>query len=186
MVLNIIKTQLPGVIQIEPACFKDNRGFFLETYHQAKYKGAGIEKAFVQDNHSHSSKHILRGLHFQLNHPQDKLIYPVTGEIFDVAVDIRRGSPTFCQWAGAYLSAQNKRQMYVPGGFAHGFIVLSEAADVIYKCTDVYSPGDEYGIYWNDPEIGIKWPADTPVLSEKDRQNPALKDIPEKHLPVYK
>ncbi len=185
MVLDIIPTRIPGVLQIEPQRFEDNRGFFMETYHREKYVQAGIKKAFVQDNHSHSHKHVLRGLHYQLNHPQGKLIYTVTGEIFDVAVDIRRGSPTFRQWVGAHLSAQNKRQIYIPEGFAHGFVVLSEVADVIYKCTDLYAPGDEYGILWNDPEIGIKWPDCVPILSEKDSQNPVITAIPEDRLPVY-
>ncbi len=185
MVLSIIQTKLPGVVQIESKRFEDNRGFFMETYHQKRYVQAGIEKVFVQDNHSHSHKHILRGLHYQLQHPQGKLIYAARGEIFDVAVDIRRGSPTFRQWVGAILSSQNGRQMYIPEGFAHGFLVLSETADVIYKCTDLYAPGDEYGIRWNDPQINIQWPAGVPVLSEKDSRNPVLKDILQDHLPVF-
>ena len=155
----------------------------METYHQQKYQKTGIDQAFVQDNHSHSNQGVLRGLHYQLKHPQGKLIYAVTGTIFDVAVDIRRGSPTFGQWTGAELSADNKRQIYVPQGFAHGFVVLSQSADVIYKCTDVYAPGDEYGILWSDPEIGINWPVKNPILSQKDLENPTLNQIPESLLP---
>jgi len=156
----------------------------METFHQEKYKAAGIDQAFVQDNHSHSTQNVLRGLHYQLKHPQGKLIYAVTGTIFDVAVDIRKNSSTFGQWAGATLSAENKRQIYIPKGFAHGFVVLSESADVIYKCTDLYAPGDEYGILWSDPEIGIDWPVENPILSQKDLENPGLKEISENNLPV--
>lgn len=185
MDVNIKELSLPGVFLIEPVCFKDHRGFFMETYHLQKYRDAGIDQAFVQDNHSHSSRGVLRGLHYQLKRPQGKLIYAVTGTIFDVAVDIRRGSPTFGQWTGAELSADNKRQIYIPQGFAHGFVVLSPSADVIYKCTDLYAPGDEYGVLWSDPDIGINWPLDTTVLSQKDLENPRLKDIPQKKLPVY-
>ncbi len=183
MDVNIKQLDLPGVYIIEPACFKDLRGFFLETFHQQKYEAAGIDRTFVQDNQSHSKKGVLRGLHYQLKHPQGKLIYAVTGAIFDVAVGIRAGSPTFGKWTGAELSADNKRQIYVPEGFAHGFVVLSESADVIYKCTDLYAPGDEYGILWSDTEIGINWPVETPILSPKDLENPRLKEIPQKYLP---
>ncbi len=184
MALTINQLDLPGVSIIEPACFKDPRGYFLETFHQEKYAAAGINQAFVQDNHSHSHQGVLRGLHYQLKHPQGKLIYVVTGAIFDVAVDIRLGSPTFGQWIGAELSADNKRQLYVPQGFAHGFVVLSKSADVIYKCTDVYAPGDEYGILWSDPEIGINWPVENPILSQKDLENPGLNQISKNHLPA--
>jgi len=184
MSLRSIKTKLPGVLAIEPDVFKDDRGFFLETYHHSKYTEAGIDIPFVQDNHSHSRKGTLRGLHYQLRHPQDKLVYVITGEIFDVAVDIRRGSSTFGQWAGVTLSQENKRQIFLPKGFAHGFCVLSETADVIYKCGDFYTPGDDLGIYWADPDIGIEWPVKEPVLSEKDSRNSRLKEIPEDMLPV--
>jgi dTDP-4-dehydrorhamnose 3,5-epimerase len=183
MDVKIKQLTLPGVFLIEPMCFEDNRGYFMETYHQQKYQKAGIAQAFVQDNHSHSTRGVLRGLHYQLKHPQGKLVYAVTGTIFDVAVDIRKGSPAFGQWTGAELSAENKRQIYVPQGFAHGFVVLSESADVIYKCTDLYTPGDEYGILWSDPEIGIAWPLENPILSQKDIENPALSEIDRSLLP---
>jgi len=186
MSIQFIETSLPGVILIEPDVFNDARGFFMETYQFKKYKEGGIDKVFVQDNHSHSQRSTLRGLHYQLHHPQGKLVYVIAGEIYDVAVDIRRGSPTFGQWAATHLSDENKRQIFVPEGFAHGFCIISETADVVYKCTDFYAPGDEYGVYWSDPAIGIEWPVKTPILSKKDSQNPQLKDIPEAHLPVYK
>lgn len=185
MALKIIDTKLPGVVVIEPPSFGDNRGSFMETYHKEKYADAGLNKMFVQDNLSHSRLNVLRGLHYQLKHPQGKLIYVVAGEIYDVAVDIRRGSPTFCQWEGVYLSSENKKQIYVPEGFAHGFVVLSQTADVIYKCTDLYAPGDEYGIFWADPSISIKWPIKDPILSEKDSRNPLLRDVKDADLPVY-
>jgi dTDP-4-dehydrorhamnose 3,5-epimerase len=185
MAVKLTHLSIPGVVLIEPPCFADNRGFFMETFHLKKYKDAGLDKNFVQDNHSHSSENVLRGLHYQLKHSQGKLIYAVTGEILDVALDIRLGSPTFGHWTGATLSAENKRQIYIPEGFAHGFVVISESADVIYKCTDLYAPGDEYGVLWSDPDIGINWTVDAPVLSQKDLENPTLKDIPENLLPVY-
>ncbi|MDA3897870.1 MAG: dTDP-4-dehydrorhamnose 3,5-epimerase [Desulfobacteraceae bacterium] len=183
MDVNIKQLTIPGVLLIEPKCFEDSRGYFMETFHQQKYQTAGIDQAFVQDNHSHSSRGVLRGLHYQLKHPQGKLIYAVTGTIFDVAVDIRKGSPTYGQWTGAELSAKNKRQIYVPQGFAHGFVVLSESADIIYKCTDLYAPGDEYGVLWSDPDIGIDWPVENPILSQKDIENPKLNQISESYLP---
>ena len=185
MPVRFTETSLPGVILIEPQVFKDARGFFLETFHKEKYAQGEIDRTFVQDNHSHSQRGTLRGLHYQLGHAQGKLVYVVTGEIFDVAVDIRRGSPTFGQWVGAHLSEENRHQIYVPEGFAHGFCVLSDMADVIYKCTDFYSPEDECGILWKDPTIGIDWPMTAPVLSEKDSRNPRLGDVPERLLPVY-
>ena len=179
-----IKTAIPGVVLVEPDTYRDERGFFMETYHQTRYAEGGIEYLFVQDNHSHSRKGTLRGLHYQLKHSQAKLIYVSGGEIFDVAVDIRRGSPTFGKWVGAHLTEENSRQIYVPKGFAHGFYTLSETADVIYKCTDFYAPGDEYGILWSDPDIGIEWPEKNPLLSKKDSRNPRLSEIPEDLLPV--
>jgi len=185
MSLNISKTPLPGVLIIEPAVFGDDRGFFLETFNQKKYADIGLDKPFVQDNHSHSAYGVLRGLHYQLCHPQAKLVFVVTGEIFDVAVDIRRGSPTFGRWTGVCLSQQNHKQIFVPEGFAHGFVVLSETADVIYKCTDFYTPGDGYGIIWSEASIGIDWPIETPILSAKDSQNPTLTNAPADHLPSY-
>lgn len=185
MAPKFIETHLPGVLLIEPDVFKDERGFFLETYHQPRYAEGGIDRVFVQDNRSHSHRGILRGLHYQLKHAQGKLVYVVTGEIFDVAVDIRRGSSTFGQWFGTHLSSENNRQIFVPEGFAHGFCVLSETVDVIYKCTDIYAPQDEFGILWADPDIGIEWPVETPLVSQKDKQNPALKEVPKDFLPVF-
>jgi len=176
---------IPEVILVEPVVFKDDRGFFLETYHQAKYGEKGIAPVFVQDNHSHSRQGTVRGLHYQLKHPQGKLIYVISGRIFDVVLDIRRGSPTFGNWCSAHLSAENKHQVFIPEGFAHGFSVLSASADVIYKCTDFYTPGDEYGVLWNDPDLNIDWGVEAPLLSEKDLSNPVLKDIPLEVLPVY-
>ncbi len=186
MALRTTEKSLPGVLLIEPAVFGDDRGFFLETYHKGKYGEAGIPKGFVQDNHSHSRKFTLRGLHYQLQHPQGKLVYVISGEILDIAVDIRLGSPTFGRWTGTLLSNENKRQLWVPEGFAHGFCVLSETADVLYKCTDLYTPGDEYGILWSDPTIDIVWPIENPLLSEKDAKNPELNSVPKEHLPVYR
>ncbi len=177
-------TRLPEVILVEPDVHRDDRGFFLETYHAGKYRAGGITPRFVQDNHSKSSRGILRGLHAQRQRPQGKLVRAVEGEIFDVAVDIRRGSPRFGQWVGELLSAENFRQLYVPPGFIHGFCVVSEIAQVEYKCTDLYDREDEIGIRWNDPDIGIAWPVDSPILSEKDRDAPTLAEI-EHLLPTY-
>jgi dTDP-4-dehydrorhamnose 3,5-epimerase len=180
------ETDLPGVLLIDPRVFKDSRGFFMETFHQKKYAEVGIDYAFIQDNYSHSTRGTLRGLHYQLEHPQGKLVYVITGEIYDVAVDIRRGSPGFGKWVGQYLSDKNRRQIFVPEGFAHGFCVLSETADVIYKTTDLYNPDDEYGVLWSDPTIGIDWPVEVPVVSDKDKQFPGLKEAPEENFPIYK
>lgn len=185
MSLKFIETELPGVMLVEVDVFEDPRGFFQETYHREKYAEGGIDRDFVQDNRSHSVRGTIRGLHYQLTRPQGKLVYVVRGEIFDVAVDIRRGSPTFGRWAGFLLSSDNRRQAWIPEGFAHGFQVLSDRADVIYKCTDVYTPGDDYGILWSDPAIGIEWPAADALLSEKDGRNPLLGDAPEEYLPVF-
>jgi dTDP-4-dehydrorhamnose 3,5-epimerase len=184
MPVRFLETVLPGVIIVEPDIFRDERGFFLETYHQKRFAEGGIDCLFVQDNHSHSRQGTLRGLHYQLKHSQEKLIYVSRGEIFDVAVDIRRGSPTFGKWVGTHLTGENGRQIFIPKGFAHGFFTLSETADVIYKCTDFYAPGDEYGILWSDPDIGIEWPEKNPLLSKKDIRNPRLSDVPEDLLPV--
>ncbi|MGJ3259877.1 MAG: dTDP-4-dehydrorhamnose 3,5-epimerase [Rhodospirillales bacterium] len=172
------ETGLAGVLLVEPTVFDDPRGHFFEVHHRDKFAAAGIGLAFVQDNHSHSTKGTVRGLHFQEPHAQGKLVRAVNGEIFDVAVDIRKGSPTFGQWTGHILSAANRRQLWVPPGFAHGLCALSDTVDVIYKCTDVYAPEDEHGIAWNDPDIGIEWPIETPVLSDKDSAAPMLKDCP--------
>ncbi len=186
MSIKRIETDLPGVLLVEPRVFEDSRGFFMETFHQKKYAEAGIDHTFIQDNYSHSTRGTLRGLHYQLNHPQGKLVYVITGEIYDVAVDIRRGSPKFGKWTGQYLSDKNRRQIFVPEGFAHGFCVLSETADVLYKTTDLYYPDDEYGVLWSDPSIAIDWPVEVPVVSDKDKLFPGLNEAPEKHLPIYK
>jgi dTDP-4-dehydrorhamnose 3,5-epimerase len=172
--MQIISTAIPEVIVFEPQVFTDSRGYFLETYQEQKYKDAGIPKSFVQDNQSFSIGKVLRGLHFQLQHPQGKLVRVTKGEVFDVAIDLRRQSPTFGQWHGEVLSAENRRQMYIPENFAHGFCVLSDSAEFLYKCTDYYHPGDEVGLIWNDAEIGVRWPISDPVLSEKDAKLPTL------------
>jgi dTDP-4-dehydrorhamnose 3,5-epimerase len=163
------QTELPGVILVEPKVFADERGFFMETYHQPRFVAAGIALPFVQDNHSKSRRGVLRGLHYQLGHPQGKLVRAVQGEIFDVAVDVRRSSPTFGKWVGVLLSDANRRQLYLPPGFAHGFCVVSETAEVLYKTTDVYHPEDERTVIWNDPDIGVIWPVSDPVVSAKDQ-----------------
>jgi dTDP-4-dehydrorhamnose 3,5-epimerase len=185
MPLSVSKTALPGVLIITPDVFRDGRGFFMETHHQKKYSEAGIKMNFVQDNYSHSSKGVLRGLHYQLNHPQGKLVYVIQGEIFDVAVDIRRGSPTFGQWVGEFLSRENNAQIFVPPGFAHGFCVLSETVDVIYKCTDFYYPDDDRGILWSDETIDIAWPVQNPAVSDRDSRHPFLNKASHALLPVY-
>lgn len=169
---------------IEPDVHKDPRGFFLETYHAKRYGDGGVLGPFVQDNHSHSEKGTLRGLHAQRRHPQGKLVRAVAGEMFDVAVDIRRGSKAFGRWVGVTLSGQNFRQLYIPPGFAHGFCVLSDEVDVEYKCTDFYEPADEITVLWSDPAIGIAWPVSEPVLSRKDA---AARPLAELHdlLPVF-
>ena len=185
-------TSLEGVLLIEPTVFQDDRGFFLETYHRDKYRDAGLDVTFVQDNHSKSARGTLRGLHAQSRRPQGKLVRAIEGEIFDVAVDMRRGSPTFGQWTGEVLSAENFRQLYIPPDFLHGFYVLSEVAQVEYKCTDVYDPGHEIGVLWNDPDIGIDWPLRQgrhgevlePLLSTKDAAAPRLTEV-EDLLPPY-
>jgi len=183
--MNIVATNLPGVVIIEPQIFGDSRGFFMESWHQDRYEAAGLPGAFCQDNVSLSAKGVLRGLHFQHPQGQGKLVSVLQGEVFDVAVDIRVGSPTFGKWVSARLSSDNKRQLYVPQGFAHGFCVLSEGALFMYKCTDYYNPATETGLLWNDPDIGIAWPVDDPVLSAKDRNNMRLRDIPRAKLPSF-
>lgn len=171
------KLSLSGAILIKPDVFADERGFFVETYKYSEFAKAGITEQFTQDNRSCSKKHVLRGLHFQKNPlPQGKLVSCLRGKIFDVAVDIRRGSPAYAQWAGVELSEENNFMFYIPAGFAHGFLVLSEAAEVLYKCTKEYSPENERGIIWNDPDIRINWPVVNPILSEKDKRLPGLKD----------
>lgn len=165
---------LPEVVIIEPEIFEDGRGFFTEMYHMEKFKEAGIKGHFIQDNRSRSSKGILRGLHYQINHPQGKLVWALRGEVFDVAVDIRRNSPTFGKWFGYVLSCENKIGLYIPPDFAHGFCVLSDLAEVFYKCTDFYSPEHERCIRWDDPDLAIDWPIKNPLLSEKDGNAPFL------------
>lgn len=181
--MKITATPLPGVLLVEPSVFGDERGFFLESYRADRLAEAGVTLPFVQDNHSRSRKGVLRGLHFQIKHPQGKLVRVTQGEVFDVAVDIRPGSPSFGKWYGAHLSAENHLELWVPPGFAHGFAVLTETADFLYKCTGYYRPDDEGGILWNDPDIGINWPLADPQLSAKDRAYPRLKDIPKDRLP---
>ena len=180
-----IETALPGVCLIDPNLFSDSRGFFFESYHEGKFRDIGISDCFVQDNHSKSVKGTLRGLHYQLQYPQSKLCRVIQGEAFDVAVDVRHGSPTFGRWVGAILSAENKRQIYVPKGFAHGFLVLSETAEFLYKCDDFYHPEDEQGIAWNDPDIQIEWNVLYPILSNKDMKNLHLVKTPVTLLPKY-
>ena len=176
--MNVIKTKLKDCVIIEPKVFGDERGFFLETFQAERYAAlAGINLLFVQDNHSRSSKAVLRGLHYQKTKPQGKLVRVVRGEVYDVAVDIRQDSPTFGQWEGVILSEENKRQFWVPPGFAHGFVVLSETADFEYKCTDYYDPSDEGSLLWSDPDLNIPWPIDNPKLSEKDANAPLLADL---------
>ncbi len=174
---HFIDTEIADVKIIEPTVFGDERGYFMETYSEREFFDAGISVKFVQDNESRSRKGVLRGLHFQKKNPQGKLVRVIEGEVFDVAVDLRKASATFGKWVGVTLSAENKRQFYIPEGFAHGFVVLSDAASFVYKCTRLYAPGDEGGLLWNDPQIGIRWPVGenfTPVLSEKDTKNPTL------------
>jgi dTDP-4-dehydrorhamnose 3,5-epimerase len=183
--LELIRTKLPEVVLIKPQVFSDPRGFFYEMYHKAKLEKLGIADNFVQDNHSRSVRGTLRGLHYQLKHPQAKLCRVVSGEVLDVAVDIRQGSPTFGQWVSAVLSAENKLAILVPRGFAHGFAVLSETADFLYKCSDFYYPEDELGIAWNDPELNIQWGISDPLLSVKDRKAARLSQVPTDNLPIY-
>ncbi len=183
--MNVLETDLKDVLILEPDVFADERGFFMETYQQKRYVSEGIETLFVQDNMSFSRNGTLRGMHYQFPNMQDKLVQVVEGEIFDVAVDIRYGSPTFGQWTGVYLSGDNRRQLFIPKGFAHGFCVTGSLAYVIYKCSDFYMPEHDAGIVWNDPDIGIDWPVSSPLVSEKDKRHPCLSDIPVDSLPSY-
>jgi len=184
--MKIIPTKLSGVIVLEPKTFGDERGFFQETYHAERYCDLGITETFVQDNHSRSTRGVLRGLHYQLVHPQGKLVSVVRGEVLDVALDIRRSSLTFGQWCAVTLSDKNHRQMYIPPGFAHGFCVISEEVDFVYKCTDYYHPESERGVMWNDPELSIDWsiPLDEITLSEKDKTQLPLSKIAKEDLPL--
>jgi dTDP-4-dehydrorhamnose 3,5-epimerase len=180
-----IETAIEGLVILEPAVLKDERGFFFESYHQAKFSDLGISDNFVQDNHSKSVKGTLRGLHYQLRRPQAKLCRVICGAVLDVAVDIRRGSPWFGKFVSTILSAENMQQIYIPVGFAHGYLVLSETAEFLYKCSNFYDSESERGVLWNDPEIGINWDVDKPTLSAKDEKHLPLSKIPVNDLPVY-
>ncbi len=184
--MNVIETDLPGVLVIEPRVFGDERGFFMESWNGRRYEELGITGRFVQDNLSFSARGVLRGLHFQNPQPQGKLVWVLQGEVFDVAVDIRVGSPTFGKWTAATLSAENKRQLWIPPDFAHGFVVTSEVALFSYKCTDYYDAQTEGAVLWDDPDVGIEWPVEEPTLSDKDRAAPPLRKMPEDSLPRYK
>lgn len=180
--MNITRCDIAGLLILEPQVFGDARGFFLETWNEQRYREAGLDMRFVQDNLSLSRRGTLRGLHFQNPHSQGKLVWVIEGEVFDVAVDLRRSSPTFGRWHGLRLSSQNRLQFFVPPGFAHGFAVLSETALFTYKCTDFYSPKDEVTLRWDDPDVGVQWPVSNPVLSEKDRKGLALRELPAERL----
>jgi dTDP-4-dehydrorhamnose 3,5-epimerase len=174
--VKIIETKLSGCVIIEPTVYGDNRGFFLETFQVERYAATvGISQPFVQDNHSRSARNVLRGLHFQISRPQGKLVRVVRGEVYDVAVDLRKNSITYGQWESVFLSEENKRQFWVPPGFAHGFLVMSELCDFEYKCTDYYDPTDEGSLLWSDPDLNISWPSNNPILSDKDAAAPSLR-----------
>lgn len=181
--MNVSPTRLPGVLIVEPKLFRDDRGHFLELWHQGRYESAGLPATFVQDNVSRSARGVLRGLHYQHPSAQGKLVSVLEGAIFDVAVDVRVGSPTFGRWAGVRLDAGTGRQLYVPEGFAHGFVVTSEAAVVLYKCTRPYAPSDEGIIAWDDPELAVEWPVSEPTLATKDRGAPRLSEVDPRRLP---
>lgn len=180
-----IEASLPGVCELRPKVIHDARGFFMETYHRAKFVELGITESFVQDNHTASSRGTLRGFHYQLHRPQAKLCRVVEGEALDVAVDIRLGSPHFGKWTSVLLSAKDQNQIYVPAGFAHGYLALSEKVQLLYKCSDFYDPSDEHGVLWNDPALNISWGIEAPLLSEKDCRNPKLADVLQDFLPRY-
>lgn len=184
--MKFVETRLPGCVVIEPQVFGDARGFFYEGYNATKFRDAGLDLSFVQSNVSRSARGVLRGLHYQWPNPQGKLVSVLDGEVYDVAVDIRRGSPTFGQWAGVVLSADNKRQFYVPEGFAHGFVVLSDYATFCYQCTALYDAKADAGVRWNDAAIAIDWPVAAPVLSDKDGKAPFLADVAPERLPDYR
>jgi dTDP-4-dehydrorhamnose 3,5-epimerase len=184
-----IATALPDVALVEPQVFGDSRGYFMETYNAREFERLGLPTRFVQDNQSGSQQGVLRGLHYQLGRPQAKLVRVVRGAVFDVAVDLRRGSPTFGMWAGEILSEQNRRMQFIPEGFAHGFYVLSEQAEFVYKCSAYYAPEEERGLIWNDPTVAITWPipaGEVPILSGKDGRYPRLQEMPVEDLPVYR
>jgi dTDP-4-dehydrorhamnose 3,5-epimerase len=178
--MKILATEIPGVVVLEPKVFEDQRGFFMETYRKSLFRELGVAADFVQDNHSRSVKNTLRGLHYQIQCPQGKLVRVVRGEVFDVAVDLRRDSPTFGRWVGVALSEQNRLQLYIPPGLAHGFCVTSDVAEFVYKCTDYWRPEFERTLLWNDAHVGVKWPACEPLLSDKDRRG-----LPWSEAPVY-
>lgn len=175
--MEVEKTKLPGVVLLTPKIHGDERGFFMETFNQATFGNLGLPDSFVQDNHSRSSYGVLRGLHFQYPQWQGKLVRVLNGEIFDVAVDVRADSPSFGQWVGVTLSAENKQQLYIPSGYAHGFCVTSDIADVVYKCTSLYKPEDDVGIRWDDPDVNVEWPISDPIVSTKDQAAARLRDI---------
>ncbi|QSQ25088.1 dTDP-4-dehydrorhamnose 3,5-epimerase [Pyxidicoccus parkwayensis] len=181
--MRVLPTELPGVLVVEPKVFGDDRGFFMEMFHAKRYADAGIPGPFVQDNYSRSAKGTLRGLHFQEPQAQGKLVQVIAGAVYDVAVDVRRGSPGFGKWVAVELSSDNRRQLWIPPGFAHGFCVLSESADFHYKCTTLYAPETERGVLWNDPDLAIPWPVTSPLLSAKDAKAPRLRDA--MVLPAY-
>jgi dTDP-4-dehydrorhamnose 3,5-epimerase len=183
--MRVISTDLPEVYVIEPSVFRDHRGYFVEAYHARRYSEHGFTQSFVQDNVSFSTRGVLRGLHYQLGRPQAKLVMALAGEVYDVAVDIRRGSPTFGRWAGTILTSQNQRQIFIPQGFAHGYHVISETAVVLYKCSDFHEPKEERGIRWDDPALKIGWGVDAPVLSEKDLRHPTLDEMSPEDLPRF-
>ena len=183
--MKVHSTELDGVLIIEPRVFADRRGYFMESYQKQRYREAGIHTEFVQDNISHSVRHTLRGLHYQYPNAQAKLVQVLQGEIYDVAVDVRQGSPTFGRWAGVILSAENQRQFFLPEGFAHGFCVMSATALFMYKCSAYYAPEDEVGFCWNDPDLRITWPVQAPILSERDRRLPSLSGLAAHRLPRY-
>jgi dTDP-4-dehydrorhamnose 3,5-epimerase len=180
-----IETSLPGVYELRPQICRDARGFFMETYNRAEFAKLGIPEMFVQDNHSRSVKHTLRGLHYQMHHPQAKLCRVVEGDALDISVDIRIGSPHFGKWTSVLLSANDYNQIFIPVGFAHGFLALTETVQFLYKCSDFYDPSDEHGVLWNDPDINISWGVASPLVSERDSKNSKLIDIPREFLPRY-
>ncbi|MGE3919499.1 MAG: dTDP-4-dehydrorhamnose 3,5-epimerase [Gammaproteobacteria bacterium] len=183
--LNIIETPLDGLLVLEPKTFSDNRGKFFESFNHQRYFDIGITKPFVQDNISHSTKNVIRGMHYQIKQPQAKLVNVIKGCVYDVAIDIRRGSPTFGQWYGITLNDENHLQLYIPAGFAHGFCVLSDEAIFSYKCDDYYAPQYERSLRWNDPQFKIKWPINEGILSEKDGASPLFENINPDDLPIY-
>ena len=183
--MKVIETPLAGVLRIEPRVFEDSRGFFLESFNAERFAAAGLPDSFRQDNHSRSRRGVLRGLHYQLQRPQGKLVGVIRGEVFDVAVDVRTGSPTFGQWYGTTLHEDDPAFLWIPPGFAHGFCTLSDVADLVYKCTDVYVPSDDRGILWSDPTINVNWPVQRPLLSDKDQRLPPLTD-PAADLPSFR